>query len=306
MALSIISTRRTSTSTATGSFMLVVGLSLATTPPAYAQTPTAIQIFTQENKAACTAAGGTPKILDSYLTPVDDLNDDGTADYVTDLAGLECANAWSYFCGSAGCPVTVWLSGPQGYTVGWGGSAQAWRQQGTQVIVSLHGQLCKPPRIGAQSCDVAMRFDQASNEPEGTTGARSAAKPATVGGWQLRQAGNGSAVAEVTGVGSLTKLSVLCLRDRPVMMAALSEATGARTVVFTFAFADRSIDVTGTAGTVSQKTFILDPRTEGLAAALSGNADTVDLRVAGRDQGMLSLKGSTSALRGALSSCMPL
>ena len=43
-----------------------------------------------------------------------DLNGDGRDDFVTDLARLECAGAWSAFCGSSGCPVTAWLSEPGG------------------------------------------------------------------------------------------------------------------------------------------------------------------------------------------------
>lgn len=111
-------------------------------------------------------------------------------------------------------------------------------------------------------------------------------------------------VAEAAGVGNLTGLAALCLRDSPVMMAALSEAAPANSVVFTFAFADRRIEVTGTAGTATLKTFILDPRTAGLAAALSGKASSVNLHIAGQDQGALSLSGSTKALRAALSPCM--
>jgi hypothetical protein len=133
--------------------------------------PEAVAAFTQENLDACRGAGGTPSLQGlgfpgagqtaevhaPYATTAE-LNGDGVPDYVTDLAGLECANAWSYFCGSAGCPVTVWLSGPGGHSVGWGGSAQTWRLDGAEVVLSLHGQLCTPPRMGAEGCEVAMNF----------------------------------------------------------------------------------------------------------------------------------------------------
>ena len=259
----------------------------------------------------CREAGGTPRTLDEYLTEVGDINGDSTRDYVTDLAGLECANAWSYFCGSAGCPVSVWLSGPQGYKPEWSGQARGWRQQGTAIVVSLHSQLCDPPRVGAQGCEVAMRFDQASaptsrssTAPAEAQTGQSGATPANTEGWQLRRAPGGNAIAQVSGPGTLITLSALCLRDRPVMMAALSEATGARTATFTFRFADRSIELIGMAGTASQKTYIFDPRTAGLAAALSGGEVSASLRIAGRDQGRLSLQGSGQALREALAPCM--
>ena len=43
-----------------------------------------------------------------------DLNGDGRDDFVTDLANLQCADAWSAFCGPSGCPVSAWLSEPDG------------------------------------------------------------------------------------------------------------------------------------------------------------------------------------------------
>lgn len=136
--------------------------------------PNEIQAFTRENVASCKSVGGTPNLsgmrargagrtaegYPPYLTEAGDLNGDGRPDYVTDLAGLECVDAWSFFCGSAGCPVTVWLSGPEEYSIGWGGHAQAWELRGKEVVVSLHGQLCNPPRMGAENCAVMMRFDQ--------------------------------------------------------------------------------------------------------------------------------------------------
>src|SRR5690606_5744981 len=100
--------------------------------PALACLPGEIEAFTQENIALCRSVGGTPNLSGlrvegageavegrpPYLTEAGDLNGDGRPDYVTDLSGLECVGAWSLFCGSAGCVVTVWLSGPEGYTVG--------------------------------------------------------------------------------------------------------------------------------------------------------------------------------------------
>lgn len=143
-----------------GWLVLALAVSISTFRPAQAQIPTEIQSFTQENAAICRLAGGTPMPSSSYLTETDDLNGDGKPDYVTNLAALECVNAWSVFCGSAGCPVTVWLSNPAGYSVGWGGSAQDWKLRGKEIVVALHGQFCTPPRIGADSCEVVMRFDQ--------------------------------------------------------------------------------------------------------------------------------------------------
>lgn len=153
---------------ATPSLLLLVCAGLAAcTQPERAEMPTEIDIFTQENIASCKDVGGSPTVLDGYLTEAGDLNDDGKPDYVTNLAALECADAWSLFCGSAGCPVAVWLSGHDGYTIGWGGHAQEWELRGKEVIASLHGQFCDPPRVGAESCEIAMRFDAASSPEPG-------------------------------------------------------------------------------------------------------------------------------------------
>lgn len=106
-------------------------------------------------------AGQTAEVYAPYVTEAD-LNGDGQADYITDLAGLECVNAWSIFCGTAGCPVTVWLSGPGGLEAAWGSHAQQWRLEGGKVVVALHGQFCSPPRAGHDGCEVALDFDGAA------------------------------------------------------------------------------------------------------------------------------------------------
>jgi hypothetical protein len=140
--------------------------------PTAAELPAEVRAFTEENLAACREVGGTPRLSGLelpgvgtttdgrplYLTEVD-LNGDGRPDYVTDLVGLECENAWSYFCGSAGCPVTVWIAGTDGHTVAWGGHAQGWELRGTDVVLFLHGQMCNPPRVGADGCEMALSFD---------------------------------------------------------------------------------------------------------------------------------------------------
>lgn len=155
-----------------GALVLACGLTMAAYP-ALADMPPDIRIVTLEMIAACKEVGGAPSLsgltipgagltppgYPPYLTQAE-LNGDDQPDYITDLAGLECVNAWSLFCGSAGCPVTVWLSGPEGHAVAWAGNAQGWTLRGTEIVVFLHGQLCAPPRVGADACEMAMRFDR--------------------------------------------------------------------------------------------------------------------------------------------------
>lgn len=172
------------------------GQAAATTTPiqsplASGVLPAAIQEFTDENIRFCKEVGGTPNFsgidlpgagraaegTPPFLTEVD-LNGDDLPDYVTDLAGLECVNAWSLFCGSAGCPVTVWVGASAGHEVVWGGSAQAWRLDGRDVVLSLHGQLCTPPRVGAEGCEEVIRLGAAPDAgAEGGDAASAALAP---------------------------------------------------------------------------------------------------------------------------------
>jgi hypothetical protein len=154
--------------------VLLLALLLAA-GPVRADLPEPLLDDALENVRMCKEAGGTPRfqgvaipgaeqsdeVFIPYVTEAD-LNGDGAADYVTDLAGLDCVDAWTLFCGSAGCPVTVWLSRPEGLSVAWGGHAQAWELKGAEVVLYLHGQMCTPPRAGVEGCEEVLRFDRAA------------------------------------------------------------------------------------------------------------------------------------------------
>jgi hypothetical protein len=105
--------------------LIVFLLAVAMPVFAHAQMPGPIQMSTDESFQACRAAGGSPSFGPGYLTAVE-LNGDGQVDYVMDLAAVSCEGVPGYFCGSAGCPVTVWLSGVNGPFIGWQSHAQAW------------------------------------------------------------------------------------------------------------------------------------------------------------------------------------
>lgn len=127
--------------------------------PAHGQTlPPSVQKQVDEVSADCRDFGGDPAPGEGFITSAD-LNGDGQPDHVVDLAGLQCQGAWSAFCGSAGCPVTVWLSGPDGYFVGGGGYMQEWRIDGRGIRAFLHGQMCNPPRSGVDGCEQISDFD---------------------------------------------------------------------------------------------------------------------------------------------------
>lgn len=207
---------------------------------------------------AVSGAAATPDAQVPYATAVD-LNGDGQPDFITDLAGLACENAWSIFCGSAGCPVKVWLSGAGGLTVAWGGLAQAWRLEGGNVVVSLHGQMCSPPRGGFDGCDVPLRFDglrTSADAPHGAPGpsvrprprpapaedaARSAPGPAArppaalqtaPGEWTHGRTADGQGMfAQVVDPSTGARLEWLCAPNRPSLLG-VSPIAGPGALVF--------------------------------------------------------------------------
>lgn len=119
--------------------------------------PAPVETARLENAAACREAGGNPVETETYILQRD-LNGDTSPDYVMNLMGLTCEGAFSYFCGSAGCPVTVWTSGAEGLSLAWSNYAQDITFDGVTLIAYLHGQFCTPPRTGADGCEKRVSF----------------------------------------------------------------------------------------------------------------------------------------------------
>lgn len=185
-----------------GVLLLCLGVAAG---PARAELPQPVLDNALESVRMCKEAGGTPNVqgasipgagqADEVFIPFvteADLNGDGATDYVTDLAGFDCVDAWTLFCGSAGCPVTVWLSGPEGLSVAWGGHAQAWELRGTEVVLFLHGQMCTPPRTGVEGCEEVLRFDA----PAATPSAAAPVPPGALASSPRPQPRPGSAASE--------------------------------------------------------------------------------------------------------------
>lgn len=211
--------------------------------PLRAEMPPDIRAFAEEQVALCREVGGTPGLAGVQLAGVAvvpgpdaspflttaDLNGDGRMDHVTDLDGLVCENAWSLFCGSAGCPVTVWIAGAEGHSVAWGGHAQAWELRGPEVVLFLHGQLCDPPRVGAEGCEVALRFAAQPTLPQSPPG-EAAATPAapslpvlmpdTPAGWNFGQTADGAGWhAGIADASSGARVDWLCAKGRQSYLA---------------------------------------------------------------------------------------
>ena len=109
--------------------------------PVSAQPPAAVARGAAEAQADCRGAGGRPSLMQNFETQAD-LNGDGQPDYLHDLSRLDCAGAASFFCGSAGCPLIVYLSSPGGYRVQGLGHVQGWslEQGGALPVLRLATQ----------------------------------------------------------------------------------------------------------------------------------------------------------------------
>ncbi len=119
---------------------------------ALAQLPPAVQQGAREAEADCRGAGGRPSLTADFQA-THDFNGDGQPDYVQDYNGLDCQGAPSLFCGSAGCPVVVFLSPahraqPLGHVQGW--TVQTSGALPVMVL-SLHGSSCG--RVGSDTCE---------------------------------------------------------------------------------------------------------------------------------------------------------
>ncbi len=291
-------------------------LFLLLAPPAAAQEPPPALIEALEAVTAqCSAQGGTPQILDSYDV-ARDLNGDGRPDFVTDLAGLECAGAWGAFCSASGCPVTVWLSAPsssherfdlgplRGYAVG---DADA---SGLPGLVARYDVANCGPDATAD-CTRTWRFvSNAPDTPPLDPPAAEAPAPAPVArpelpaaGWTLRRVPGASPVALGGGTGDLSSLAAFCLGGQPFLALTFRDRAQADSVRLDFAFSEGPLDATAAFESTAGGAYVVALKDTPLAARLAGRDSEVEVSVEGAPEGILSLSGSTKALRGALEDC---
>ncbi|MBP7242910.1 hypothetical protein [Amaricoccus sp.] len=293
--------------------------------PGLAQTaalPGPIAAFAAERSAECTELGGTPRVGPAFATPVD-LTGDGTPDYVVDLAGMECANAWSAFCGSAGCPVSVWLAGPEGLRQEWSDYAQGWSivAVGAEagLTVERHGAACPGAASGAETCSERLSFAGAPAAPAPTpqapaeaTAADAVASPvaeaAAMGapaaeGWTVRQMADGSQVAVAAAPGAFSTIAVFCLSGQPWLAASLDEPIAAETAQVEFTASGATISSPARREAGAGGALVIELAERPLLDLLLERSRT-DVRLDGVAQGTLSLRGSTRAIRAALAPCL--
>jgi hypothetical protein len=298
--------------------ILIAAALAAPTFPAFAQEPPPALIeATEEASALCATLGGTPSILDGYMRSLD-LNGDGVPDFLTDLARLECEGARAVFCGPSGCPVAAWLSEPDGshsrFDLG--------RMQGFALgdgdpppLVARYPAISCGPDAAAD-CTRTWRFttnapDQPpvdvapEPEPEAAPEAEAAAaKPIAVpSGWTLRRVPGASPMALGGGVGNIASLAAFCLSGQPFLAVTFNEPPPADSVSLDFAFSQGEVTATAGFEATAGGTFVVPLADGPLADRLAGRDSRVSVSVDGAEQGILSLSGSTRAIRAALDEC---
>src|SRR4051794_34396677 len=132
---------------------LQLALFCLTAFPLAAATPEPVARATAELMQDCRGADGKPSLLPKFQTTLE-LNGDGQPDYLLDVAALNCAGAASFFCGTAGCPVMLFLSGSGGLKQELVTYAQAWSidraASPPALVLDLHGSACG--KAGAEPC----------------------------------------------------------------------------------------------------------------------------------------------------------
>jgi hypothetical protein len=317
--------------------MTLILAALALSPARAAEPPAELFEAAEAAAAFCRELGGTPAIQPGYQTTVD-LNGDGIDDYLTDQANLECDGAFSAFCGSAGCPVTAWLSrddgGHEPFDFGYLQAVRVILEPGALPAVRAwyHGTSCGEQRAGFEGCSRTWVF--ATNAPElpgidppetspvprpqvadaaapaeATSEATAEEPPDTAPlirvapGWTLRDVPGGSPVALGGGTGEIASLAAFCLGGAPFLAVSYAAEAGTEAIRVGFDFSAGAVEVEAGFEESAGGAFVAAMADTPLAARLAGRDSEAAVRVGDRDEGVLSLSGSTRAIRGALAEC---
>lgn len=318
---------------------LLAALAAALAAPAAAQEPPpALMEDVEIAFGQCRSQGGAAEIMEGYQTRAD-LNGDGVTDFVTDLAGIDCTGAPDALCAPTGCPVTAWLSEPDGAharfelgflrsfelapadggglpvlraeyhpahcgdTGGGAGCTRSWTFDSNAPAVPAPDAPPAPPE--AEVVAEAEAEPEPAPEPGGPTLPADASRPATdlPEGWTLRQVPDGSTLALGRGTGRVASLAAFCLAGVPFLALHMSDDPGAETVTLFFAFSQGEVEAEARREETAGGAYVLGLGDGPLAERLAGRDSRVQLGVDGVDEGILSLSGSTRSLTTALADC---
>ncbi|UFN47278.1 hypothetical protein LPC08_14710 [Roseomonas sp. OT10] len=304
--------------------LLLAGLApSALVPSARAQqVPDIVRRSTQETFADCRGAGGRPSAGREYQTVVD-LNGDGIPDYILDLSGLNCAGAESFFCGSAGCPVSLFLSTPRGHVAEHLGHVQGWeldRAASPPVMkLMLHGGGCG--RAGADGCERRIAWNGqrmaalGAPPPAGRRPSPAPREPAAApgaGGWELRDIPGRTPAAMVQGPqgSAVTGLALTCNGEVPMAVFTLRARPPWDSVTVGFAGsagrAEVPIRPQASDRTRGAHVWVADLRGSTLPRLLAAPGSGLRLTMNGGQQGTLGLRNAREAVRAALAPCLRL
>jgi hypothetical protein len=122
------------------------------------EVPSIVRMSLDTLTRECRGADGKPRAEAKPLTSVD-LNGDGVLDWVLDAGDLDCDNG-TFFCGTGGCLLMIFISHGAGHTLVWEDNVHAWR---TSLVngrpglrFDLHGSACG--RTGADPCSKRYYF----------------------------------------------------------------------------------------------------------------------------------------------------
>lgn len=291
-------------------------------PPVHAQRPTnrpaAVEAEFSEARATCRESGGTARFETgggkdepAFETRID-LNGDGKEDYILDYTGLSCDSRSGDFinpglCGSAGCPLAIFVSGPGGYRAAPVGHVQGWEinraTNPPRLRLGLHGSACG--QVGADTCYQDWGWNGRAFARLGSAGSGASSTVAQGGparGWTQSTGRNGYRVASIRDLPPpVAGVAITCERNVPMVMMNLGRRAG-RTVNVGFATRGGRAEITlvpvvaagGWAGPI---------RDMRMLDLLSGPDGQAQVTIAGQAAGAIPLAGSSQAIREALAGC---
>lgn len=165
---------RAEVSTVQGAFRSVMSFSLAGAgaalgavlaecpdiPPAVAD-PVA-EVMSGLAESCAQIGGGTVSVAPGEaMADSVDIDGDGRLDLVVDHGRAVCSSAVSAWCGSAGCPISVYRATDRGYVAVFDSYARGWDvvqgPSGPLFRIAVHGTACGG--IGADACFLTYAFD---------------------------------------------------------------------------------------------------------------------------------------------------
>lgn len=140
------------------SFAIVALIVVTSALPGLAQgtLPQAVQSEIDQSRKACLP--DRAELLAGFVSERD-VNGDGRNDYVLDYGKFKCGDSTTFFCGSAGCLVQIFVSAPNGsYSKVLDENVRRLRfaklKGRPAILLDLHGSACG--RTGAAPCAVTM------------------------------------------------------------------------------------------------------------------------------------------------------